>query len=83
VPLTDIAVVALEQIMAAKSFEGLLFLAVVPFQDPKDRRFQIVVGNPSHHPTEEMEGADVAFEKGFLPLEREGHDKTGMRVVQT
>jgi len=43
VPLTDIAVVALEQIMAAEGFEGILLLAVVPFQDPKDRRFQIVI----------------------------------------
>jgi hypothetical protein len=41
--LADIAVVALEQVVAAEGFEGFLLFTVVPFQNTVDRRFQVVV----------------------------------------
>ena len=80
--LTRSAKVALEQVMAAKDDESLLFLPVAPFQNALHGGFQIVVTDTSWYTLEMVESPDMPFEKRFLLLRREGHHEQPPGVAQ-
>ena len=81
-PLGRGAVATLEQVIAAKGFEHILFLAVVAFQHSKYGRLQVIIRDSPWHTPKEIASLDVALEEGFLLLERKGHHEPGFRVVQ-
>ena len=81
-PLGGVTKEAFEQIVTAEAHKGLLFLTVMAFQDLEHRCFQVIVGDPVHHPAKKVEGADMAFEKCFLFLHRKGHHEAGFGVIQ-
>ena len=72
----------LEQVVAAKDDKGALLLAIPPFQDPCDRRLEIVVADPVRDATETVKGLHVSVKKRFLFLGRIGHDKQLAGVVE-
>ena len=82
VRLTDIAVVAVEQVVAPEGDEGFLLLPVVPLQDPEHGRLEVVVADAVGDATKEVKRLDMAFQEGFLLLHREGHGEAHPRVVQ-
>lgn len=77
------AIVAIKQIMAAKAREGLLFAPIMAFEHLEHSRFQVVIGNPLRHTPEKPKGLDMTLEESLLLLERKGHHKPRMRVIQT
>jgi hypothetical protein len=60
-PLGRGAVMAVEEIIAAKGFECILFLPIMPLENTKNGGFQIVVGNPVGYTSHEAKS-------GFMPI---------------
>ena len=77
-----IAVLAVEQVVAAKGFETGLFPPVLAAQDPEYSGLEIVIGQTLGNTAEKVKGLDMAFKKGFLLLEGKGHHKAYFGVVQ-